>query len=230
MNLDKIPKPGTTITRKRFWDKARDIVLSLQKKEGRNVSVDERQGAGTVINVIRERGIAEGVCPPEEVSEITLALTDLSFGCGCQDNAPDGDPIPSPPYAEWLWSDDYGINDNYVLARDGGDPTHWFLTGGAMAQVKTWTSGHRTCPDDPDLDTPVNVNFDAYCVDGIWTVIISFGSFPGPISAPAFALFYGTSASPVPNAVPSCGYPPSFNTDHGYFKGVSMTGNATISW
>lgn len=65
MNLDKIPKTGTTITRKRFWDKARDTVMSLQKKEGRNVSVDERQGLGTVINVIRERpapGTPTGAC------------------------------------------------------------------------------------------------------------------------------------------------------------------------
>ncbi len=51
MNLDKFTGPGSTPSRRRFWDKARDVVISLQKLEGNNVSVDERQGAGTVINV-----------------------------------------------------------------------------------------------------------------------------------------------------------------------------------
>lgn len=56
MQLAEILKEGTTISRKKFWDKTREIVLSLQKKAGRNVSVDERKGLGTVINVVREIG------------------------------------------------------------------------------------------------------------------------------------------------------------------------------
>ena len=74
MNIDKIPKVGTTIGRKRFWDKARDVVVSLQKKEGRNVSVDERKGAGTVINVTRELGtssVPKGACCVGETCSIT---------------------------------------------------------------------------------------------------------------------------------------------------------------
>lgn len=63
MQLDKIPKAGTTITRKRFWDKARDTIVSLQKKAGRNVSVDERKGLGTVINIPDDnRGRGGGGC------------------------------------------------------------------------------------------------------------------------------------------------------------------------
>ena len=62
MNLDPIPKAGTTNGRKRFWDKTRDVVMSLQKKAGRNVSVDERKGQGTVINVTRENGVITGAC------------------------------------------------------------------------------------------------------------------------------------------------------------------------
>lgn len=76
MNLDKIPKPGTTAIRKRFWDKARDAVLSLQKKAGTNVSVEEQQGQGTVINVVRGTGADCGGC----VCIDTVELTDGGSG------------------------------------------------------------------------------------------------------------------------------------------------------
>lgn len=91
MNLDKIPKSGTTISRKRFWDKARDIVLSLQKKAGRNVSVDERQGFGTVINVIREQGTS-GSCfcdlPPDcdgDEHNLYFTFDGITIPCNCID-------------------------------------------------------------------------------------------------------------------------------------------------
>ncbi len=50
MNLDKFTGPGSTPSRRRFWDKVAGAVSSLQKTEGRNASVQEHQGMGTVIN------------------------------------------------------------------------------------------------------------------------------------------------------------------------------------
>lgn len=95
MNLDKIPKVGTTITRKRFWDKARDIVLSLQKKEGRNVSVDERQGLGTVINVTREPGtVATGACCRDGICTIETQASCESDGGEYQGDDTVCDPNP----------------------------------------------------------------------------------------------------------------------------------------
>lgn len=94
MNLDKIPKIGTTITRKRFWDKARDTVVSLQKQAGRNVSVDERQGNGTVINVTRDRGSISPVtpCDCDTIGEHFVQCDHRSYV--------EGDPVP--PWPE-LW-------------------------------------------------------------------------------------------------------------------------------
>ncbi len=51
MNLDKFTGPGSTPSRRRFWDKVTEAVIASQKIAGRNVSVDEHQGYGTLINV-----------------------------------------------------------------------------------------------------------------------------------------------------------------------------------
>ena len=49
--MDKIPKFGTTPSRKRFWDAVVDAVNASKKLEGRNVTVAEHPGKGTLINV-----------------------------------------------------------------------------------------------------------------------------------------------------------------------------------
>ncbi len=51
MNLDSFTGPGSTPSRRRFWDKVTQAVIASQKIAGKNVTVDERQGMGTVINV-----------------------------------------------------------------------------------------------------------------------------------------------------------------------------------
>lgn len=60
MNLTKIPKQGTTITRKAFWDKVSDIVIGSQKLPGKNVSVDVREGFGSIISTNPERDNSQG--------------------------------------------------------------------------------------------------------------------------------------------------------------------------
>ncbi len=50
MNLDKFTGPGSTPSRRKFWDKVQQAVMASQKTQGRNASVDEREGQGTVIN------------------------------------------------------------------------------------------------------------------------------------------------------------------------------------
>ncbi len=50
MNLDKFTGSGSTPSRRAFWDKVAEALLASQKREGRNASVQEHQGQGTVIN------------------------------------------------------------------------------------------------------------------------------------------------------------------------------------
>lgn len=62
MNVEKIPKPGTTATRKRFWDEISDIITASRKRAGHNVSIDEYFGDGTIINITRKAGDQIGSC------------------------------------------------------------------------------------------------------------------------------------------------------------------------
>ncbi len=61
MNLEPFTGPGSTPSRRRFWDKVTAAVIACQKVEGNNVTVAEHQGAGTLINVNRVRGLEGGV-------------------------------------------------------------------------------------------------------------------------------------------------------------------------
>jgi hypothetical protein len=51
MSLDPFEGSGSTPLRRKFWNEARNAVLSLRKVAGRNVTVDEHPGKGTVINI-----------------------------------------------------------------------------------------------------------------------------------------------------------------------------------
>lgn len=91
MKVDPIEKEGTTITRKSFWDDMAGIVGSLEKKEGRNVSVNVHHGYGTIVNVTRERG---GPTPPspcncDEIGEHFVQCDHREYV--------EGDPVPPWP-------------------------------------------------------------------------------------------------------------------------------------
>ncbi len=51
MNLESFTGPGSTPSRRRFWDQVAAAVNASQKVQGDNVSVEEHQGMGTIINV-----------------------------------------------------------------------------------------------------------------------------------------------------------------------------------
>src|SRR5882724_680207 len=75
MKLDRIGQSGTTQSRQSFWVNVRDAVLAQQKKAGRNVTVDEHYGAGSVINIAdtgqRRGGGNVGACCVDGVCSIT---------------------------------------------------------------------------------------------------------------------------------------------------------------
>ncbi len=51
MNLKPFKGAGSTPSRRRFWDQIYQSVVASRKVGGRNVTVDEHQGLGTLINV-----------------------------------------------------------------------------------------------------------------------------------------------------------------------------------
>ncbi len=61
MNLEPFTGPGSTPSRRRFWDKVTAYVIASQKVAGENVTVAEHQGAATIININRVRGLEGGV-------------------------------------------------------------------------------------------------------------------------------------------------------------------------
>ncbi len=63
MNLESFTGPGSTPSRRRFWDKITAAVIASQKVAGRNISVSEHQGQGTIINALRLRSSSDtGAC------------------------------------------------------------------------------------------------------------------------------------------------------------------------
>ncbi len=82
MNLDSFTGPGSTPSRRRFWDKVTQAVNASQKVAGRNVSIDEHQGMGTLINVTRERAAAGGCCDTETITITFSGITMCSFLSG----------------------------------------------------------------------------------------------------------------------------------------------------
>ncbi len=78
MNLKPFTGPGSTPSRRRFWNKVTQAVIASQKIAGRHVTVDEHQGMGTVINVddtsARRKhpsGITGACCIDDECSILT---------------------------------------------------------------------------------------------------------------------------------------------------------------
>ncbi len=74
MNLKPFTGPGSTPSRRRFWDKVTQAVIASQKVAGRFVTIDEHQGKGTVINVgdtsIRRPSGPGACCHPDGSCDI----------------------------------------------------------------------------------------------------------------------------------------------------------------
>lgn len=75
MNLPKFSGPGSTPSRRRFWNTVAETVISSQKKSGHNVTASEYEGQGTLIDIDRNRGTS-GDCCNRDVTEIsTMTIT-----------------------------------------------------------------------------------------------------------------------------------------------------------
>ncbi len=79
MNLDSFTGPGSTPSRRRFWDKVTQAVNASQKVAGKNVSVDEHQGYGSLISVNPQRA------KPPSGGTVACCFNDIT----CSDLSPD---------------------------------------------------------------------------------------------------------------------------------------------
>ncbi len=84
MNLESFTGEGSTPSRRRFWDQVTDAVLASQKVAGRNVSVDEHPGKGTVINVPQRTPVEAigDICCDGNVCKIIPFSPDCQDVCG----------------------------------------------------------------------------------------------------------------------------------------------------
>ncbi len=82
--------PGSTPSRRRFWDQVTEAVNASRKIAGRHVTVSEHPGKGTLINVAdtsaRRGSGGGGTCYGPETVDVTFA--DVIYSCSCV--APDG--------------------------------------------------------------------------------------------------------------------------------------------
>lgn len=106
MNFDKFTGPGSTTARRKLWDKVFASVISAQKIEGKNTSVTEYEGQGTLVAFKRDRGTTPvGVCPPPNLCTVDLSFTSDVYTVSQSDL-----PI-NPDQCEQLgWNGEWEIN------------------------------------------------------------------------------------------------------------------------
>ena len=126
MKLEAIPKDGTTLTRKAFWDKVAEAVNASQKRPGKNISVDVHDGYGSVINVNPQRQ-GSGSPPPPSIcaTNETLCVTfsGIQVDCGCFQASP----------GVWLNITDIDVNGAFpVTYSDIGIGSQWEAYGGSV--------------------------------------------------------------------------------------------------
>ncbi len=113
MNLDSFTGAGSTPSRRRLWDKVTQAVLASQKIQGKNITVDVRDGYGSIISIpsaspgrggTPHTGPTTGACcigdGCEELSESVCAEVGGVFHAGqhCSDDTcPCGEGHCGPP-------------------------------------------------------------------------------------------------------------------------------------
>lgn len=204
MQLEKFIGPGSLPSRRKVWDSVVDVVLASQKRQGKNITVDEREGYGSVINANREVGTpAPTGCPGEDVDEITVAFTGI-VPCSCLGSGSES----------FLGTDLGGLNGSFVLPRISS--TAFQLARGPLYRVTKWSPA-TDCTGDIEFEHESDVLVFASCNPDteVWTVAIQDqGDF-------FFAFFGQSAANPVP-AEGVCNFPTS--------PDLFINGNATISF
>ncbi len=187
MNLEPFTGPGSTPSRRRFWDKAVAAVIASQKVAGRFVTTDEHPGKGTVINVDdtsarRRRGFPccttdtitiafDGItiCPGfgivgDMTGVFLLTLTEPGhwFGNGSDFTIDGGDPLATG-------IDVICINENWNITYAGlSDPSFQFFVASTTNPIGT--PNNLLCSGGDKAEgggaTVTCVPTGACCIDG----------------------------------------------------------------
>ncbi len=192
MNLDSFTGPGSTPSRRKFWDKITQAVNASQKVAGRNVSVSEHQGKGTLINVTRERPVT----PPPTGCPATITFSGVEFCCACD---------PSAGRVQFFEEDlggglglmngiDFPISETTCI-----DESQLCFNDSNLL-LQDHIRGDEVCPDEGSDLNSENFSIFVKIVSGIWHVAVweSFGN--------RFILFYGTGSDPssISNTITDC--------------------------
>lgn len=176
MKLESFTGPGSTPSRRAFWDKVTQAVLASQKSEGKNVSVAEHQGMGTIVNVDRNRGGCDcGGCVCIDEIEIADAGTGYQvgevlgpiFGTAC-----DPDREPFTIHVDTI--DGSGAVTSFVILAGGGysvppsNPVTFLgsIFGSGFTANLTFSCpcGNKPTPDHIEIEF-TGVTFDCGCRD-----------------------------------------------------------------
>lgn len=206
----------------------REDVQSIRKLAGRNVTVDERPGKGTVINVTRERPGAAGECPPcddgvhhiIDISGLELNVeTCIAFVNGVVFHTISD--INQTGYEIYAHGCDAGSQP------DGG--TVWYDDGFA-AVIKYDRYVATDCSGSPfSTNTPFPWEIFVGCFSGVWYCFIG---------SDGVIFFYGTGTS---NVLTNLSTWSTFNAIHldnpltnwwfggaGDYTGIGKNGTVTI--
>ena len=165
--MDKIPKFGTTPSRKRFWDAVVNEINASRKLAGRNVTVEEHGEKGTIINVSdtsKRRPPPTGGAGGEPI-----------IGACCYDDGTCDDLTESDcDAAEGTWQgagtscDDEGVCVGACCEPDCVDNT---TPDGCASDGGTFQGFGTTCDPNPCLLPCNGCGFDAF--DGSGRVFLT---------------------------------------------------------
>lgn len=102
MNLEPFTGPGSTSSRRELWDKVVAAVMSARKTEGKNTSVTEYEGQGTLVAFRRDTGSAPPTdCPPPNPCTVDVEW-DVVIPGTITPIIVTGKPVPGP-YTDSEW-------------------------------------------------------------------------------------------------------------------------------
>ncbi len=182
MNLDKFTGSGSTPSRRAFWDNVADAVLSSQKLGGRNASVDEHEGQGTVINFPDQTPSQASGC----ASTIDVCVSGVDVCTDCI--SPDSD---SYTVSEVCVNGGFTLNNDDAPDYYGPGNCVWFCGFGDGCDPAVC---HTDNCDDPIPPVETGVQIVVGRFSGTWYILI-WSILNGYHGDCATLLFYGTAAS-----------------------------------
>ncbi len=196
MNLKPFTGPGSTPSRRRFWDKVTQAVIASQKVAGRFVTVDEHPGKGTVINVADNRRPTP-TPPPPTGCPTSITFDGIEFCCSCV--LPEGS-NPIQFHEDIIDDFEYHINGTFPLSGGTGIDCD-FCFNDADSVLLAQISDDTDCPTGSETSFPVPIIIYVTQVSDIFYVLVLSGFFDE-------IFFSGSNAgTTISNNISACSFP-----------------------